>query len=346
MKNHKLISIIVPIFNEEKNIQLLYFELIKVLAKISYHFEIIFVNDGSKDKSPSKIEQLKKEDSKVRLINLTRNFGKELASSAGINHCRGDACIMIDADLQHPPSLIPKFIEKWEEGASVVIGVRKSNQGEELIKKVGSRFFYKIINRISQTKLVPNATDYRLLDRAVIDEFSKFSERNRMTRALIDWLGFDTVYLYFDAGERTSGQAKYSNFKLLRLAVNSMVSFSLFPLKIAGYLGIIITLLSAPLGLFILIEKYILNDPLSLYISGPATLAVILVFLVGIVLVCLGLIALYIANIHNEVINRPLYVIKKSKNPLAYLERQKKSGLWRRRSRQPRDRQKVGQRRL
>jgi len=346
MKNHKLISIIVPIFNEEKNIPQLYSELIKVLSKTGYNFEIIFVNDGSKDKSQEKLEQLKKEDSRVRLINLTRNFGKELATSAGINNCQGDGCIMIDGDLQHPPSLIPRFIEKWEKGSSVVIGVRKSNRGEGLIKKVGSRAFYKIINKISQTKLVPNATDYRLLDRYVINEFNKFSERNRMTRALIDWLGFETEYLYFDAGKRISGQARYSNFKLLRLAVNSMVSFSLFPLKIAGYLGIFITLLSAPLGLFILIEKYILNDPMELYISGPATLAVILVFLVGIILICLGLIALYIANIHNEVINRPLYVIKKSKNSLVDLERFKKSLGRRRRSSQPRDRQKVGQRRL
>lgn len=346
MKKQKFISIIVPVFNEEKNILELYFELTKVLSKINISFEIIFVNDGSRDKSQFKIERLRERDDRVRLLNLTRNFGKELATTAGINHCRGDACLMIDADLQHPPSLIPKFIEKWEEGASVVIGVRRSNRGEGLTKKIGSSAFYKIINKISQTRLVPNATDYRLLDREVINEFNKFSERNRMTRALIDWLGFETEYLYFDAGERKSGQAGYSNFKLLRLAINSMVSFSLFPLKIAGYLGIIITLLSAPLGLFILIEKYILNDPMRLYISGPATLAVILVFLVGIVLICLGLIALYIANIHNEVINRPLYVVKKSKNSLVDLERFKKSGGRRRRGRQPRDRQKTGQRRL
>lgn len=346
MKKHKLISIVVPVFNEEKNIYKLYFELTKVLSKININFEIIFVNDGSRDKSDDKVKKIKKIDNQVKLLNLTRNFGKELATTAGINNCRGDGCIIIDADLQHPPSLIPKFIEKWEEGASVVIGVRKSNKGEGLTKKIGSKLFYKLINKISQTKLVPNATDYRLLDRCVINEFNKFSERNRMTRALIDWLGFETEYLYFDAGKRKSGQARYSNLKLLRLAINSMVSFSLFPLKIAGYLGIIITLLSAPLGLFILIEKYILNDPLSLYISGPATLAVILVFLVGIVLICLGLIALYIANIHNEVINRPLYVIKKEKNSLAYMEGQKKSGLWRRRNSQPRDRQKVSQRRL
>ena len=356
MEKKKFVSIVVPVFNEERNILKLYLELIKTLSRADKSFEIIFVNDGSQDKSQFEIKKIKKIDSRVRLISLTRNFGKELATTAGINHSLGDACIIIDADLQHPPFLIPEFIKKWEEGASVVIGVRKSNKGEGLIKKAGSKMFYKIMNKISETRLVPNATDYRLLDRTVIDEFNKFSERNRMTRALIDWLGFDTKYLYFDAGKRVSGRARYSNFKLLRLAINSMVSFSLFPLKIAGYLGIFITFLSLPLGIFILIEKYILNDPLNLAISGPATLAVILLFLVGIVLICLGLIALYIANIHNEVINRPLYVIKKSirqrriglwpKDSLAYMERQKKSPLWRRRSRQPRDRQAAGQRRL
>jgi dolichol-phosphate mannosyltransferase len=152
MKKHKSISIIVPVFNEAKNIELLYSELTKILSTTGYNFEIIFVNDGSKDKSQEKLEKLKKEDNRVKLLNLTRNFGKELATTAGINNCQGDACIIIDADLQHPPALIPKFIEKWEEGSSVVIGVRKSNKGEGLTKKVGSVAFYKIINRFGPYK--------------------------------------------------------------------------------------------------------------------------------------------------------------------------------------------------
>lgn len=163
---------------------------------------------------------------------------------------------------------------------------------------------------ISDVELMPNSTDFRLLDRVVIDEFNRFTEKNRITRGLIDWLGFKREYLYFDAGPRANGEAGYNFFKLARLAVNSMVSLSLFPLKFAGYLGIFITIASGLLGLFIVGEKYLFHDPWKMYFSGSAILVVVILFLVGIVLVCLGLTALYIANIHGEVVNRPLYVVR------------------------------------
>jgi len=218
---------------------------------------------------------------------------------------------MIDADLQHPPELIYEFLAKWKHGAEIVIGVRNKNQNENFIKKTGSYCFYKIINKISDTKITPFATDYRLLDRIVIKEFNKFTEKNRITRGLIDWLGFKRDYIYFNANQRAHGKASYCYLKLFKLAINSIVSLSLFPLKIAGYSGIFITLFAGLLGIFIIIEKYIFNDPWNLNFSGPAILAVIILFLVGIILGCLGLIALYIASIHNETINRPLYVIRK-----------------------------------
>ena len=175
---------------------------------------------------------------------------------------------------------------------------------------MGSYFFYKIINRISATKIIPNATDFRLLDKKVIIEFNKFTEKSRITRGLIDWLGFKREYIYFNAPKRINGKASYSFIKLCKLALNSFVSMSLFPLKFAGYLGILITIGAGLMGLFIFIEKYILNDPWRLNFSGPAILAIIILFLVGIILSCLGLIALYIANIHNEVTNRPIYIIR------------------------------------
>jgi polyisoprenyl-phosphate glycosyltransferase len=218
---------------------------------------------------------------------------------------------MIDADLQHPAEVIREFLGKWEKGAEVVIGVREKNKGESFAKKAGSFLFYKIINCISDTKIVPNATDFRLIDRVVIDEFNKMTERNRMTRALIDWMGFRRDYIFFKANERLHGVASYSYLKLFRLAFNSMISLSLFPLKLAGYLGIIITFLSGILGIFIFTSQYIMH---TMNYSGSAILAVIILFLIGIVLICLGLIALYIANIHSEVVNRPLYVIRKRKN--------------------------------
>lgn len=311
MNSNPLISIIVPVHNEEKNVSLIYAELVKVLGETRYGYEIIFVDDGSTDHSVGEIEKLAARDAKVKPLEFSRNFGKEIATSAGIQSAQGDAVIMIDADLQHPPRTILEFLKKWEEGAEVVIGVRNQSKSEGIIKKVGSYFFYKIINIISDTKSVPQATDFRLLDRKVADEFNRFTEKNRITRGLIDWLGFRREYVRFDADERIHGKPSYSTIKLTELALGSFVSMSLLPLKLAGYLGIIIVTFSVPLGIFIFIQKYIVNDPWGFRFSGPAILTVILLFLVGIILTSLGLIALYIANIQTEVNNRPMYVIRK-----------------------------------
>ena len=311
----KLISIIVPVYNEEKNIPLIYQELVNVWSKLKdrYGYEVVFIDDGSEDKSPEILESLTDKDTKVKYIQFPRNFGKEIAVSAGLENVSGAAAILIDADLQHPPELIPEFLEKWQAGADIVTGIR-SGYDKGIIRKVCSFIFYKIQNLISETKISSNETDYRLIDRKVIDEFNRFTERSRITRGLIDWLGFKKDYIYFPAPQRKNSSPKYSFLKLSKLAVETLISHSLFPLKLAGYLGVFITLFSGGLGLFILIEKYLLKDPLGLAISGTATLAVLILFLVGIILSSLGIIALYIANIQKEVINRPLYVIKKKKN--------------------------------
>ncbi|HAI74427.1 TPA: glycosyltransferase [Candidatus Moranbacteria bacterium] len=309
----KLISIIVPVYNEEKNIPFFYEKIQLVLNGSSCLWELIFINDGSCDKSLVELEKISKEDGRVRVIDFSRNFGKEVAMTAGINQCAGNACVILDADLQHPIEKIPEFIEKWEAGAEVVIGVREKNKGEGLVKKIGSYFFYKMINRISDMEIITRATDFRLLDRAVIDEFNKLTEKNRMTRALIDWLGFRREYIYFEANERIYGKPSYNFFKLMRLAFNSMISFSFFPLRLAGYLGIIITIFSFLLGMFMFITNYVTR---SLNFSGSAILAVIILFLIGIVLICLGFIALYIANIHTEVSGRPMYIIRSKKSKI------------------------------
>jgi dolichol-phosphate mannosyltransferase len=306
----KIISIVIPVFNEEKNLPILFENLHEVIDRLPYDFEIIFINDGSSDSSLRELQTIAAADARVRVLDFTRNFGKEVAVTAGINLCRGAACLMIDADLQHPMEKISEFLEKWEGGAEVVVGVREKNRGEGFVKKIGSYFFYKLINSISELEIVSRATDFRLIDRVVIDEFNKLTEKNRMTRALIDWLGFRRAYISFEANERLHGKPGYDFIKLVRLAFNSMVSLSLFPLKLAGYLGIIITIASGLLGIFIMINRYITNE---LYFSGTAILAVIILFLIGIVLICLGFIALYIANIHVEVSNRPMYIIRKNK---------------------------------
>jgi len=309
----KVISIIVPTFNEEQNIKPLYQALKKALFALEkYDFEMIFVNDGSSDGTTDAVRKLMTVDGSVRLIDFSRNFGKEMATSAGLHASGGDAAIMIDADLQHPPALIPELIAKWELGAEIVIGVRSRNKDKRLFKKISSSFFYHILNVIGDIQVVPNATDFRLVDRIVIDEFNRFTERNRITRGLLDWLGFKKDFVYFVAEERQFGHATYSKAKLIKLALSTFVANSLLPLKIAGYLGILIVITSGPLGLFIFTEKYILDDPWHYNFSSPAILAVINLFLIGIVLCSLGLIALYIGSIYSEVINRPMYVVRRN----------------------------------
>lgn len=310
MDNEKLISFIIPIYNEEKNIPILYQKINGILSALNYKSEIIFVNDGSRDASLAELKKIAGSDSRIRIIDFSRNFGKEEALTAGLNNCHGEAAIILDSDLQHPIEKIPEFLDKWEEGAEVVIGLRGKNNGEGPVKKWGSYLFYKIINRIADTKVIPNATDFRLIDRIVIDEFNQLKEKNRMTRALIDWLGYQREFVTFQANPRIHGEASYSFVKLTKLAFNSMISLSLFPLRLAGYLGLIITLLSGALGIFVFITQYMTK---SITYSPPAMLALMILFLIGIVLISLGLIAMYIAHIHDEVVNRPIYIIRKPK---------------------------------
>jgi len=302
-----LISIIIPMYNEEENTRPIYHALDKVFKKIPYDMELLFVDDGSKDSTVDHLADLADKDPRVRPIELARNFGKEIALSAGLHAAEGEMAIMIDADLQHPPELIPQFIEKWEEGADLVIGVRKDYKVSRF-KRLCSNMFYFFINKISDTDLVPHATDYRLVDRQVIDSFNLFTERNRITRGLFDWLGYNRNFIYFNTRERQNGDATYSFRKLLQLATNSMVGHSIFPLRIAGYVGMLIMAVSIPLGLFVFIDRYVLMNPFGFDFTGSAILATINLFLSGVMLSCLGLISLYLANMHTEVVNRPLYV--------------------------------------
>jgi len=310
---NKLISIIIPVYNEEGNILSLYEDVKAVLRELPYEHELIFINDGSNDKSQDIILDLSKKDSFVKYVEFSRNFGKEAATSAGLHNAGGLAAIIMDADFQHPPVLIPQLIEKWEKGSDIVIGVRNNNNGN-VFNNLGSHIFYKIMNYIGETKIMPKATDFRLVDRKVIDEFNNFTERQRMTRGILDWIGFKRDYIYFDASERRHGKAQYGFIKKTKLAISSFVSHSLIPLKLAGYLGILITFFSGLFGILIVSDKYIFKGLFDIQISAFAVLAVFMSFLMGITLMCLGLIALYIANIKIEVSNRPLYVVKNKKN--------------------------------
>ncbi len=307
----KTLSVILPAFNEEKNIDKIYSQLIKQGSSIEENLEIIFINDGSSDATREVIKSLTKSNKNVVALNFSRNFGKEIAVTAGINNCSGDAAIIMDCDGQHPADKIPEFIKLWKEGNKVVVGVRKSNSGEGIVKRAGSKYFYMVMSKIAKVNIIPGSTDFRLIDREVIEEFNRFTERNRITRGLIDWMGYRRDYVYFDANARIDGEAGYTFRPLLKLAMNSFVSLSLFPLKLSGYLGILITTIATLIGLFILIENYLLGDPMGLNISGSASLAVMIIFLVGILLMSQGLVSLYIAHIYDEVTNRPIYIIEK-----------------------------------
>ena len=312
----KIISFVIPVWNERDNIPLIYDRLRTVFAdlKEKYDYEIIFIDDGSHDDSQEIAERLAEKDYSVKYLQFSRNFGKEIALSAGLRNITGDAVILLDADLQHPPEYVPKFIEKWENGADVVIGVREKYDSGGFIRKLCSAIFYKLQNSILDVKLRADETDYRLLDRRVAAEYNKFTERGRIFRGLVNWLGFKKDYVSFVCHCRQAGKSGFNFLRLTKLAVSCFVSQSLFPLKFAGYLGVIITPLAGAMGIFIFIEKYLLGDRFSYNFSGTAMLAVLVIFLVGIILMCLGLIALYIANIQVEVMNRPMYVVRRSKN--------------------------------
>lgn len=312
MSETPLVSVVIPCMNEDGNLSLLYDRLTNVFADLpGYTYELIFVDDGSTDASVKIVRKIKAHDPHVHMVQLSRNFGKEIATTAGLHHAKGDAAVMIDADLQHPPEVIPQLLTKWREGFDVVVGKRSNHEYTSRFKRVTSRGFYGMLRRISQVELHPAATDFRLVDRRVIDEFNRFTERNRLTRGLIDWLGFSRAYVDFKADKRAHGKASYSFWRLIKLALASTVSMTFFPLYLAGYLGGIIMTVSVPLGVFVVLEKYVFDDPWKLDITGTALLAILLMFLVGLILACLGLMSIYIANIHGEVINRPLYVVRR-----------------------------------
>jgi glycosyltransferase involved in cell wall biosynthesis len=307
----KKISIVIPVYNEEKNIPLVSQEIAHVFSSLPYDYEVIFVNDGSRDNSLLEILRLSEANSKIKGLDFSRNFGKEPALSAGCHAASGDAVITMDADLQHPASLIPELITAWEKGAEVVYTVRKKNEGASFMKRLTSSAYYWLFKRITSVTTEPRSTDFRLLDKKVIEVFKKFPERERMFRGMVDWMGYKRSRIEFVASERKHGQAGYSYAKLFGLAINSFTSFSLLPLKIAGYLGLIITTFSG----FLLIIMFISRFFKEWWVFTPlAILATINIFLVGIVLISLGFVALYIARIHSEVINRPLYIVREQIN--------------------------------
>jgi dolichol-phosphate mannosyltransferase len=301
------LTIIVPAYNESKNIIPFYNAVCNVIDKVTnYQWEIIFINDGSIDNTWEVITTVAENDKKVKGINLSRNFGKEMALTAGAETIeQTDAVIIMDADLQHPPELIPELIKQWECGYQIV-ATRRIAIKYSWIRELGSRFFYYFMRLISEIQLEPKTTDYRLLDKQILKVLKTFEEKTRFFRGLIDWMGFRKTYVNFSAPERQNGESTFKLTDLTKLAINSLTSFSLAPLRLCGYIGIIVLFASSFLMTYMVISQFLMAQiytPLAYFV-------VFNTILFGVVLSALGMLALYIGHIHTEVIRRPLYIIQ------------------------------------
>ncbi len=290
-----MISVIVPLFNEEKVINETYRRLTLVLSEEEY--EIIFVNDGSRDKTVPMAKEIADKDNRIKLISFSRNFGHQTAVSAGIDHAKGDAVVIIDADLQDPPELIPKMIEKWREGYEIVYGKRTKRKGETFFKKATAAVFYKILNSLTEVEIPENAGDFRLLDKKVCDVMRQSREHNRYLRGLSAWTGFSQYPLEFVREERFAGKTEYTLKKMLKLAEDGLMSFSYKPLKLPGVLGTLV-IIGAVLYL------------ISAFFGYGDIQKAISYILDGFILLSISIVGAYISRIFDEAKGRPLYVIK------------------------------------
>lgn len=306
-ESKKKITLIVPAYNESNNLRIFLSAVHEVIKGLdAYVWEILFINDGSLDNTWELIEDLARSVPHVKGICLSRNFGKEVAMTAGIDAVGdADAVIFIDADLQHPPPVIGELVAQWESGYQIVI-TKRTAVPHSWIRQIGSRLFYFMIKRFSDLDMLQNTTDYRLLDRKAVRALKTFEERTRFFRGLIDWMGFRKTVISFSAPERATGQSSFSLFSLMRLAINSFTSFSLQPLRFAGWLGLFVVSITSLLLAYMVITQFVFNAiyrPLAYFV-------VFNTMLFGIVLAALGMIAIYIGHIHTEVIRRPLYIVQ------------------------------------
>ena len=313
MKKTHSLSIIIPVHNESANILSIHKDIVAAID--NQILEFVFVNDGSTDDSLARIRELRKKDDRVRLIDFSRNFGKEAATTAGLLECVGEAAVILDCDGQHPPRLLPEFITRWEEGSDIVIGRRDSNEKAGLVKNIGSTLYHRLLKTVHAQQGTPGDTDFRLIDRKVIEAFRGLQDHNRVTRALINWLGFNQSYIGFKADPRKDGVAGYSFSKLFRLAIDGLSTTSMRPLLFSSLVGAVTFSIGILLGIFMIVEQIILNDPLSLGFSGTAYLAVFILVMSSFMLMGQGIQSIYLANIYNEARNRPLYVVREMIDP-------------------------------
>jgi dolichol-phosphate mannosyltransferase len=308
----KSLSIIVPCFNEEAVIETTYNRLKHTLSKIEFDSEIIFINDGSTDLTSKKLTEIASKDQCVKVISFSRNFGHQKAVTAGINNCSADMAVIIDADLQDPPELIPDMIKTMvDSNAQVVYCVRKSRKGEGFFKRLTAKLFYRLINFFSEIKLPVDTGDFRLIDSSIIREFNRLNEKGKYIRGLVSWVGFKQVPFYYEREARFAGETKYPFSKMIRFAATSLLYFSTKPLKIATGLGFIAVVIALSLTIWSVLGKILGYTHAD---SGWTSLFTAIVFFGGVQLISIGILGSYIGNLFNEIKNRPEYIIEKKEN--------------------------------
>lgn len=305
----KLLSVIVPCYNEEENVGDFYEELFKNRAffqEKDLEVEVLYIDDGSKDKTVEEVRKLRAQDERVHLISFSRNFGKEAAIYAGLQKAKGDLVVMMDADLQDPPSLLPEMYSYIEEGYDSVATRRVTRKGEPPIRSFFARMFYRIMNKISRTEIVDGARDYRLMTRQVVDGILAMTEYNRFSKGIFGWVGYETKWIAYDNVERRKGETKWSFWKLFLYSIDGILAFSTVPLAIASIMGVIFCLLAFLLIVVTIVRKLVYGDPTS----GWPSLVCIISLISGVQLFCLGIVGQYLSKTYMEVKKRPVYLVK------------------------------------
>ncbi|MDR4986992.1 glycosyltransferase [Bacillus cereus] len=306
----KLISVVVPMYFEEEVAQECYTRLKSVMLQNNINYEFVFVNDGSTDRTMDILSEIAANDYRTKIVNFARNFGHQIAVTAGIAAAKGDAIVIIDADLQDPPEVIPELIAKWEEGYEVVYAKRKQRKGETWFKLLTAKYFYKFLNYMSDIDIPKDTGDFRIIDRKVADVFNQMTERNRFIRGMMSWVGFRQTYVEYERDERFAGETKYPLKKMIKFASDGIIAFSTKPLRIVMSLGLLSVLISIIVLIYTITVKIIGNDTQT----GWASIMVAITFFSGIQLLGLGIVGQYIARIYDESKNRPIYIVKETIN--------------------------------
>ena len=304
-----LLSVIVPCYNEEENVPYFYEELMKLtpfFEEKKLDLELIYVDDGSKDGTVSEVKKLNEKDDRVKLVSFSRNFGKEAAIYAGFSKSKGDYVVMMDADLQDPPSLLPKMFHYIEEGYDSVATRRVSRKGEPVIRSFFARLFYKLINKISKTDIVDGARDYRLMTRQVVDAILCIGEYNRFSKGIFGWVGFNTKWVEYENVERTKGETKWSFWGLFLYSIEGIIAFSTAPLAFASIMGVLFCVIAFVIIITIIVRSLFWQDPTS----GWPSLVCIISMVSGVQLLCLGILGQYMSKTYLEVKHRPIYLVK------------------------------------